>query len=61
MNIFKRLKNLWRLSKYEPLENSTPPAPGDVVSSIVQKRSENKNAAIVVDMHDPVKDLDLGN
>lgn len=54
--IFSRLRNLWRLSAYEPNENRIEPLPeGTKITQIIKK--PQKAVFIPRIQRDPVKDL----
>jgi hypothetical protein len=41
MNAFSRIKNLWKLSAYEPNEHRTDPLPiGTIVAPLIKKPTE---------------------
>ena len=57
MNILKRLRNLWRLSEYEPLLPNQKLAHGTQVGPIIKRPD---SPATIVDNVDPLS-IDLGN
>lgn len=58
MSIFKRLRNLWKLSSYDVADHRINTKLGDYILPILKMKKDEQ--AKIVDMNDPLS-IDLGD